>query len=418
MSSRPQSLARTGWLVVVVVGLLLGGCTSRGETAGSTTGGAGSATSPAPPPGGSARPSYVVTLGDSYISGQGARWAGNTDRAARRVDALGPDAYDDGRRGRGQPGCHRAEQSIATLGLADHKAKNLACSGATTRSQRDGARFTPGLDFYRDARGNVGQLLALQRFATSHDISHVVVSIGGNDFSFGSLVARCAGGFIGFGRPERSACSADPGVQSVFDAASAGSVTREITASFSRVGEAMRRAGYEQDEFTVIVLTYPSPLPTSAEVRYASDDARYRQGGCPFFDADLDWANDTALATINASVTEAVARLDASNVVHLDLAGAFVGRRLCERDVQTFQASELSSWQQEAAAMRLEWVNRIYFTFAPWRIEESLHPNYWGMRAEQDCVRKVIVREVTGSARCLPTDQLAADGTPLMRLAP
>ena len=32
----------------------------------------------------------VVTLGDSAISGEAGRWAGNTNMAAWRVDALGP----------------------------------------------------------------------------------------------------------------------------------------------------------------------------------------------------------------------------------------------------------------------------------------------------------------------------------------
>ena len=35
----------------------------------------------------------VVTLGDSAISGEGGRWAGNTNDDAARSDALGPTAY-------------------------------------------------------------------------------------------------------------------------------------------------------------------------------------------------------------------------------------------------------------------------------------------------------------------------------------
>jgi len=357
-----------------------------------------------------------VTLGDSYISGEGARWAGNTFGNARGVDALGPEAYDDKADSESEPGCHRAEQSIATLGLPNLRARNLACSGATTRSELAGRHFTPGLDFYHDGRGNRGQALELQRFAASHSVSHVVVSVGGNDFGFGSLIARCTGGFIGLGPSGRTACSAAPTVREVFDQANSRSVTRDVTASLSRVGQAMRRAGYADADYTLIVLSYPSPLPTSEQVRYSSDSARYRRGGCPFFDADLDWANDTALATINASVTSAVARLDAPNVVRLDLAGAFKGHRLCERGVSTFPASGLTSWRAPASAHRLEWVNRLYLSFAPWQVQESLHPNYWGMLAAQDCVRRLVDQPRRRSAGCLPTDRLSAAGWPVMRL--
>ena len=47
---------------------------------------------------------WVVTLGDSYISGEGGRWAGNITGDPERVDALGGDAYHDGPDGERIPG--------------------------------------------------------------------------------------------------------------------------------------------------------------------------------------------------------------------------------------------------------------------------------------------------------------------------
>ena len=38
---------------------------------------------------------WVVTLGDSYVSGEAGRWAGSTNLDSRRADALGPTAYFD-----------------------------------------------------------------------------------------------------------------------------------------------------------------------------------------------------------------------------------------------------------------------------------------------------------------------------------
>jgi hypothetical protein len=39
---------------------------------------------------------YIVTLGDSAISGEGGRWAGNANDDDEKTDALGPAAYFDG----------------------------------------------------------------------------------------------------------------------------------------------------------------------------------------------------------------------------------------------------------------------------------------------------------------------------------
>ena len=42
-----------------------------------------------------ARADTVVALGDSAISGEAGRWAGNTNGSSSRTDALGPTAYYD-----------------------------------------------------------------------------------------------------------------------------------------------------------------------------------------------------------------------------------------------------------------------------------------------------------------------------------
>ncbi len=363
-------------------------------------------------------PSWVVTVGDSYISGEGARWAGNTSGRARAVDVLGPDAYFDQSDREREPGCHRAIESIATVDLPAVLGKNLSCSGATTRSSGGvDERFKPGLDFFRDREDNVGQALALERFARTHDVGHVVVSIGGNDFGFGPITSRCAIGFLGL-TAGRSPCSDDPDVTSAFGPAKARAVTRDISGALARITSAMRGAGYADSDYTMVVLTYPSPLPDSSRMRYARDQARTQAGGCPFFDADLDFANDTAITTINASVTKAAASVRGPDVVSLDLSRALDGHRLCEVGADAFPASDVSSWHSRDAATRLEWVNRLYFTFAPWQVAESLHPNYWGMRAEQDCVRLVVLGAGVDRVRCVPTGLLADDGSPIMRLTP
>lgn len=147
---------------------------------------------------------WVVFVGDSFISGEGARWAGNTTGSASSVDVGGSRIYREGAGSNSPVDCHRVTWPDQGLGPRLRlRYKNLACSGATTVSTGAGSAFKPGLDFHDGAAGEVGQLLALQRFARSHSVEHVVVSIGGNNFGFASVVTRCITAFVttqGLGR--------------------------------------------------------------------------------------------------------------------------------------------------------------------------------------------------------------------------
>ena len=73
----------------------------------------------------------VVTLGDSAISGEAGRWAGNTNKSSSRIDALGPTAYWDAPGGEAIKGCHRSKSAQADIRDGVLSA-NLACSGART----------------------------------------------------------------------------------------------------------------------------------------------------------------------------------------------------------------------------------------------------------------------------------------------
>ena len=61
---------------------------------------------------------WVVSLGDSYISGEAGRWAGNTNESSSETDALGEKAYDDnsGHTAELIPGCHRSQSAEVYIG--------------------------------------------------------------------------------------------------------------------------------------------------------------------------------------------------------------------------------------------------------------------------------------------------------------
>src|SRR3954447_427356 len=131
----------------------------------------------------------VVSVGDSYISGEGGRWAGNTNGSSSNTDALGSTAYYDNGSGESIERCHRSGAAEITIG-GGVNSKNLACSGAKTATDASGSYFKPGLDFYNGAAGQ-GQALALQNYAASNNVKMVNLSIGGNDFNFASIVQTC-----------------------------------------------------------------------------------------------------------------------------------------------------------------------------------------------------------------------------------
>ncbi len=80
----------------------------------------------------------TVSLGDSFISGEAGRWAGNTDESSSKTDALGSSAYYDNATNTGEliEGCHRSKSAEVYVG-GGVNGENLACSGAKTSSFTD-----------------------------------------------------------------------------------------------------------------------------------------------------------------------------------------------------------------------------------------------------------------------------------------
>src|SRR5512141_1120756 len=102
----------------------------------------------------------VVSVGDSAISGEAGRWAGNTNGSPSNVDALGSTAYYDAGSAEAIHGCHRSKASEIGIGVGgDVASTNLACSGARTYTQpfSSGSDFKPGLDFYDDGAAHIVQ---------------------------------------------------------------------------------------------------------------------------------------------------------------------------------------------------------------------------------------------------------------------
>jgi hypothetical protein len=335
----------------------------------------------------------VVSLGDSYISGEAGRWAGNTNESSSKIDALGPTAYDDNASGTGEliAGCHRSQSAEIHIGGAVNS-ENLACSGAKTYSFSTEGQFKPGIDFY-DSGGNEGQALMLQHFAQTHNVRMVALSIGGNNFNFASVVQTCVEDWLLTPEWWPSYCSEESSVTGNFTASNVASVKAQIVGAIQNIATAMKNAGYSSSQYTIAVQDYPSPIPNGSEFRYSqSGYTRQTVGGCGFWNRDANYANSTMLPTIDGTVFAAAAASGLSNVVTLQFSSAFNGRRLCEKGVGLLEEEHLSSWKSAGAVDKTEWINQIRTVsaiFPPYEIQEDIHPNYWGQLALRNCLTQV-----------------------------
>jgi hypothetical protein len=361
---------------------------------------------------------YVVTVGDSYISGEAGRWAGSSNNSEAPADALGSHAYHDNASGTAEtiPRCHRSKSAEVYIG-GGVGGLNLACSGARTGTST-GDDFKPGLDFYDDGAGHLGQAKLLQQFAAGHNVKQVAVSIGGNDFNFASVVQSCVSDFLLSPSWNPDYCRDDSSVVANFTSANVTAVRGRIATAFQNVRTAMRNAGYGDNAWTLLVQTYPSPIPSASGFRYGqSGFTRQSVGGCGFWNADADWANATALSTINSTVRAAIGQSGLTNTRLLELQSTFNGRRLCEKTVGLYEEVGLSSWTQPTAVDKTEWINQIRTVTtvgSNYYIQESIHPNYWGQLALRSCLRQTYTQNRGGT--CTITATGLANGEPRMTL--
>lgn len=367
---------------------------------------------------------WVVSLGDSYISGEGGRWAGNTDESSDRVDALGPTAYFDNPTDTGEliPGCHRSKSAEVHIGGA-YQSKNLACSGAQTETfTESNGNFKPGLDFY-DVDGDQGQALMLQEFATTNRVTHIAVSIGGNNFGFAPTVETCVEDFALSTPLDDFYCSQDATVTDRFSPQSAAARKAEIVTGLQNVRQAMRNAGYTDGSYSVSVQNYVTPIPYGTDFRYPeSGYSRITDGGCGFWDVDANWSLNEAMRVVNTTSFEAALASGLENLVLVDVSGLTSDRLLCQDGVELLPDGVVSDWQFPGAVDVSEWINQVRTASTitgPYQLQESLHPNYWAQLALRNCLRQVVGDGTPTGGSCVRSGGgLDADGEPPVALQP
>lgn len=365
---------------------------------------------------------WVVSLGDSYISGEAGRWAGNTNESSSEIDALGETAYYDnaGHTAELIPGCHRSRSAEVYIG-GGVEGENLACSGAKTSSfTNEEGEFKPGLDFYNSG-GHEGQALMLEKFAKTHNVKLIPISIGGNNFNFASIVQTCVEDFLFTPEWWPSYCSEEKSVTENFTEANVAKQRTAIKEGILNVAKAMTGAGYTTSQYTILVQNYPSPIPNGEGFRYPQKGySRQEVGGCGFWNHDANEANATLLPTIDGAVFKAAEEAKLTNLKTMNISSAFNGHRLCEKGVGLLEEEGLTSWKQTGAVNKTEWINQIRTVsalFPPYEIQEDLHPNYWAQLALRNCLTQAYNSGTPKGGTCtISGEGLNAAGEPNMTL--
>jgi hypothetical protein len=367
----------------------------------------------------------VVAVGDSAISGEAGRWAGNTNGDPSRTDALGPTAYYDNASNTAEtiPGCHRSKSAEVLIG-GGVTGVNLACSGARTYTHTgDDGAFKPGLDFYNSG-GQVGQALALENYAKTHPdnrIKAVVALIGSNNYGFATIVQDCVEDWLLSPSWWKNYCQDDSTEKAMFTASNIATVTSQVKQAYLNIHQAMADAGYQDSDYTILAQTYWSPLPNGAGIRYPETGfTRQSTGGCGVWNKDADWANATVVNTFNNTVRNAMAQTGLTNIKLLDMQNALVGRRLCENTVGLLEEKGVANWRSAGAVDKSEWVEQIRTVttlLPPYQLQEDGHADYWGQLAMRNCLRQAYNGGAVHGGACNRGAGLDAAGEPNMTLA-
>jgi hypothetical protein len=319
---------------------------------------------------GAATETFVVAMGDSYISGEAGRWAGNS--LDERRSRGGTDRAWVGRSrgwydrsvvyldGSDADGCHRAD--VADIHVADipgATSVNLACSGAATADVVD-----------RPQKGRPAQVDQLAQVAAAGDVALVVLSIGGNDLGFGDIILACTRAWFTSPSWWEDHCRDEQ--QQAVDAKMTGAMAG-VAEAVAAVRETLDAAG---DDYRLVLRSYPSPVPRASELRYRESGwSRWVRGGCPFWDEDADWARDSLAPQIADGLRQVAV---ASGVEFLDLVDLLEGREVCARS-----ARHVTDAPDGAIH---EWVRWLNTGLLQGDAQESLHPNAFGQRAAGACI--------------------------------
>ena len=365
---------------------------------------------------------WVVGLGDSYMSGEGASyagygpWCGNQhDRIFSSecnvtsqsdswwISAFGSSLKQtypgDYAQPIAQPGlpdptgysvdlsgvrCHRSASALMLWNRPDYAGVNLACSGAVVDTRLSTGK--PGVDFIEEQTQThgriVGQALQLQRFAQQvaakgDQVSVVSLSIGGNDVGFADIIADCVKRYL---VPGSSACwraNSDSVARKAYnDGKGLTQAQAAVLTGGRNIVTAMDRAQVARGSYRVLIQTPPIGIPPANQFEkdFGGDNGYGRQGigGCGFTDGDLDFFNGDFGRLLRQRMVDGGKALQKEfpdvKVTVVDATRAFSNHQLCSRNLrypQTRSAGDNTAhpaWTGDWGGQRGTWMSPVIIT--------------------------------------------------------
>ncbi|MEZ0093547.1 GDSL-type esterase/lipase family protein [Streptacidiphilus sp. EB129] len=339
-------------------------------------------------------PAVAVSMGDSYISGEAGRWQGNSDDSGGSRDGTDLAYTGSGYNpssvygGTYSSGCDRSGSAEVDSAFGSTAAINIACSGATT------VNVFRAADGGQSFKGEAPQADQLATIAAQHNVDLITLSIGGNDLGFANVISNCVEDYEVW----YSYCQ--PSQQAAIDSAM-GPAMANVGKSVDEIRATMSADGYAASDYRIVLQSYPSPIPRSSENRYPESGwSRTTDGGCPFWNADEDWARDTMVPEISDHLAAVAAD---RGVQFLDLRDFLQGREVCST------ATRLATSTQEPSATTSEWARFLTTGATQGTLQESFHPNYYAQLALGRCLA-LIQAQPTGNFACRNTPGQDASG--------
>lgn len=300
------------------------------------------------------RPTAVVSLGDSAISGEGAG------------------SYEPGTEGENGNWCHRSTRALIHRTQLADRTINLACSGADSAnvSLADTVHYTEG-----------SQARRLIDVARQYRVTAVVVQVGANDdVRFADTMVDCVAAWV---NPFGSSC------RSKLEREWPGRLTAmapKVENALRDVRAAMTQAGYTDSAYQLILTSYASPVTEKMD--------RFRHGpqGCPLRLADAGYGRTVAVPQLSEALRGVATR---SGVKFLDFSRATENREACSKG-----DSSTGEWQRRLTVDPYALVSGGLDAIGIHMAQQSFHPNAAGHDELGRCVTE-FVNAGTGSARCL-----------------
>ncbi len=258
-------------------------------------------------------------------------------------------------------------------------------------------------NIFRSTSGGVGQngelpqADQLSTVAKNDKVKLIVLSIGGNDLGFSSIITACLEAYTTGGAP------CQPSQQAAIDAKFPTAMAN-VGKAIDEVHAVMAADGYKTGSYTFVLQSYPSAIPRGPEIRVpeVNKAARESVDGCPIYDSDATWARDSVVSQIANGLASVAA---SHGVRFMDLRNLLQGREMCSVSTQ------LATPLQGPSPTRSDWARFLNLPAVETQgqQQETFHPNAYAQQAFGRCL--TLMATATGNGACTNTAGQGPGGT-------